>query len=280
MFMAIPRHLAGAAREQLVAFLTPENLALMVGVFAIVVGVQAIPGADAVADALIAAIAWAMYGWAGLVAAKDLIEALVDTVRAQSQEEIEHAAGLAADALVTLGVTLFLKRLAERARATASREEPGSGFSRSADPPSRNSQRLGGGADPESAPPPPGPGNWTPVNESMSPRAAAYQEQITGRSGQAYIVDGVKFDGYSPDEGLLEAKGPGYANFVKDGQFQGWFTGRDALISQAESQSRAADGTPVTWHVAEPQAATAMQNLFQSRSIQGINVVNTPPAGP
>lgn len=102
------------------------------------------------------------------------------------------------------------------------------------------------------------PGAWATANESMSERAAAYQEQITGASpGSVYEVNGVKFDGYSDgySDGVLEeAKGPGYANFVKDGEFVGWFQGEEGLVSQAESQLRAAGGTPITWSVAEPQA--------------------------
>ena len=47
----------------------------------------------------------------------------------------------------------------------------------------------------------------------MSARTAAYQTQITGQTGQAYIVNGVKFDGYT-DGMLLDAKGPGYATFL------------------------------------------------------------------
>jgi hypothetical protein len=37
-----------------------------------------------------------------------------------------------------------------------------------------------------------------------------------------YRVNGVKFDGYA--NGVLqEAKGPGYAQFVRNGEFQPWF---------------------------------------------------------
>jgi filamentous hemagglutinin len=114
----------------------------------------------------------------------------------------------------------------------------------------------------------------------MSVRAAAYQAQISGRAGEAFVVNGVKFDGISTvsTEGLLEAKGPGYANFVKGGQFKPFFKGADELVSQAQRQLAAANGTPVTWHVAEPEAATAIRNLFKITDIRGINVVNTPPA--
>ena len=76
-----------------------------------------------------------------------------------------------------------------------------------------------------------GPGEWGAANESMSKRAARYQEQISGHSAnEAYWVGGkdlksggVKFDGFK-DGVLLEAKGPGYANKFTDGlQPESWF---------------------------------------------------------
>jgi filamentous hemagglutinin len=110
----------------------------------------------------------------------------------------------------------------------------------------------------------------------MSERAAAYQAQITGRTGQSYVVNGVKFDGVGA-QGLLDAKGPGYATFVRNGQFRPWFNGAEDLVAQAQRQIAAANGTAITWHVAEAEAATAIQNLLRSRGIQGITVVHTPP---
>lgn len=111
----------------------------------------------------------------------------------------------------------------------------------------------------------------------MSPRAAAYQEQITGCAcGNVYDVDGVAFDGFR-NGGLLDAKGPGYGTFVgKDGNFRPWYRGADSLADQARRQLAAANGTPITWHVAEENAAGAMRNLFANEGISGINVVWTP----
>jgi len=121
-----------------------------------------------------------------------------------------------------------------------------------------------------------GPGAWGTAAESTSSRAAAYQARITGRSaGSVYNVNGVKFDGFA--NGVLqEAKGPGYASLVRNGQFQPWFSGADGLVSQAQRQLAAAGGTPITWSVAEGPAATAINNLFVSRGISGINVIHVP----
>ena len=121
-----------------------------------------------------------------------------------------------------------------------------------------------------------GPGTWTSVNESMSDRAAAYQAAVTGTpSGMGYVVNGVKFDGYQNGV-LLDAKGPGYATFAKNGKFVDWYNGADSLVGQAQRQLAAAGGVPIEWRVAEPAAATAIQNLFADNGITGINVVNVP----
>ena len=120
-------------------------------------------------------------------------------------------------------------------------------------------------------------GQWIAVKESMSPSASAYQAQITGKVGQAYILNGVKFDGVET-EILLEAKGPRYANFVQNGKFQGWFRGERELVDQAHRQMRAAKGAPIQWHVAEEEAVQALQNLFDDEGITGIKIIYTPPS--
>jgi RHS repeat-associated protein len=121
-----------------------------------------------------------------------------------------------------------------------------------------------------------GPGTWRPATESMSDRAAAYQAQIGGRSGMVYDVGGVKFDAYV-DGALTEAKGPGYATFVRGGRFMPWFRGADALASQGQRQLAVAGETPIRWAVAEPEATTAIRALFRSRGISGIDVTHVPP---
>jgi hypothetical protein len=73
-------------------------------------------------------------------------------------------------------------------------------------------------------------GEWQSVNESMSTRAANFQERITGHpASESYIANGVRFDG-EVDNGseLIDAKGPGYDTFVdkKTGDVVDWFWGR------------------------------------------------------
>lgn len=136
--------------------------------------------------------------------------------------------------------------------------------------------------------PPPGPGQWGPAEESMSTRARAYQEQISGHTAdEAYWVGGVgrksggvKFDGFK-DGVLLEAKGPGYANkFLESLDPKLWFenSGAKALIDQAKRQLKAATrtGTPIRWHIAEEKVANAIRLLFKRNRLVGIEVVHTP----
>jgi RHS repeat-associated protein len=120
-------------------------------------------------------------------------------------------------------------------------------------------------------------GKWQDVTESMSTRARAYQERVTGRSSdQAYVVQGVKFDGYRA--GVLEdAKGPGYAQFVdKNGDFQPFFNGQHALVDQARRQVAAAQGDPIRWMVAEPTALEAMRRTLTQNGISGIDLQYKP----
>ena len=133
-----------------------------------------------------------------------------------------------------------------------------------------------------------GPGQWGPAEESMSARARAYQEQLSGHSADdAYWVGGmgrksggVKFDGFR-DGVLLEAKGPGYANkFLEDLNPRTWFecSGAEDLVKQARRQlDRAPPGIPIRWHIAEEKTTEAIRLLFKKRGVVGIEVVYTAP---
>ncbi|HLL02105.1 MAG TPA: Tox-REase-5 domain-containing protein [Myxococcaceae bacterium] len=146
-------------------------------------------------------------------------------------------------------------------------------------------QRANTAARSGQPPPAQGPGQWGPAQESMSKRAARYQEQICGQPvSEAYWVGGVgrnsggvKFDGFK-DGVLLEAKGPGYANKFDDELGpKAWFvqSGAKQLLEQAERQLRAAPGVPIRWHVAEKKAADAIRKLLKGNRIEGIEVVHT-----
>jgi hypothetical protein len=89
----------------------------------------------------------------------------------------------------------------------------------------------------------------------------------------AYVLDGLKFDARVANT-LIEAKGPGYANFVKDGKFDNFFGGAAQIVKQARAQLTAARKAKLEleWKVAEPQAATAIKNLFKENGVEGIKV--------
>jgi RHS repeat-associated protein len=110
-------------------------------------------------------------------------------------------------------------------------------------------------------------GMWVRSTEAMSSRAAAFQAQITGRAGQVFMQNGVKFDGLVHNI-LVEAKGPGYATFVQNGNFVSWFRGASDLISQAQRQLAAAGGRPIQWYFAEAATADATRALFKANNIK------------
>jgi hypothetical protein len=132
-----------------------------------------------------------------------------------------------------------------------------------------------------------GPGQWGPSRESRSPRAARYQEQVSGHpASEAYWLGepgkrGVpRFDGF--EEGvLLEVRGPGYASrFNDDLTPKPWFArwAARALVEDARRRHEAARaaGTRVRWHVAEEQAARALRKLFEEHALSDVEVVHTP----
>jgi hypothetical protein len=58
MFKAIPSFLQGAAKAEFEAVLTPKNLTIMAVFLGGIGALQAVPGADAAVDAMIAGLAW------------------------------------------------------------------------------------------------------------------------------------------------------------------------------------------------------------------------------
>ncbi|WP_375755688.1 restriction endonuclease fold toxin 5 domain-containing protein [Corallococcus exercitus] len=132
-------------------------------------------------------------------------------------------------------------------------------------------------------PPPGGPGKWVQVKESMSPRAREYQAQVTGApEGSAYrLQEGdtvVDFDGYDlVNDVLLEAKGPGYAKFIKDNMsMKEFFKGFGKMLDQARRQEAMAQGRRIRWIVAEERFAILLKQAFVDTEL-GIEVVHIAP---
>ncbi|WP_404367004.1 restriction endonuclease fold toxin 5 domain-containing protein [Corallococcus coralloides] len=129
-----------------------------------------------------------------------------------------------------------------------------------------------------------GPGKWVQVNESMSDRARDYQAQVTGASkGSAYRIkvgdEEVDFDGFDPIEDLLlEAKGPGYAKFIKDNmELKDFYRGFDKVLGQAVRQSSLAQGKRIRWIIAEKKFADLLRKAFNALELDTIEVVHISP---
>ena len=115
------------------------------------------------------------------------------------------------------------------------------------------------------------------VLESMKPIASQYQQQITGLArGRAYLVNGVKFDGYFNGT-LLEAKGTGYARLIRnlDGDWEALRDLAAKTLKQAYAQVKAANGVPIQWHFAEKEVADLVRKMFEWYKID-IKVIHTP----
>ncbi len=116
-------------------------------------------------------------------------------------------------------------------------------------------------------------GQWKTVNENMSDFSRAYQKQITGQEGMAWVQNGVKFDGMK-DGVLLDAKGK-YAQFIdkSTGEFYEWFSGKNSLIAEARRQIAASEGAKIQWYFAEEESLNVVQDLFMDKGIMEIELI-------
>ena len=119
-------------------------------------------------------------------------------------------------------------------------------------------------------------GKWKSVNESMSEFSRNYQKQITGRDGQVWFQNNVKFDGMK-DGILIETKGK-YSQFIdkKTGEFYSWFSGKKGLVEQAKRQLKASEGSRIQWYFAEKDTLNAVKALFMDNNIKGIELIYEP----
>ena len=119
------------------------------------------------------------------------------------------------------------------------------------------------------------PGEFQNVQQNTTPTAAKYQKQVTGTpQGKAYVVNGVKFDGYKKGV-LLEAKGPGYESLTENLGQQNLDALAERLLGQAERQVIAAKGVPIEWLVAEEGFASKLTAFFINEGIP-IKVTHVP----
>jgi hypothetical protein len=89
-----------------------------------------------------------------------------------------------------------------------------------------------------------------------------------------YKIGNTEYDGLV-DGVLVEAKGPGYAGFIKDNEFKYWFGRKLQIINQAKRQVAGSGGVPLVWHVADAEFKPVLEKLFMDNDIFGITVVHT-----
>lgn len=119
-------------------------------------------------------------------------------------------------------------------------------------------------------------GKWVKVNESMSNFSRQYQKQITGKEGEVWLQNGVKYDGMKNGI-LLDAKGK-YAQFVnkETGEFKSWFSGKQELVNEAKRQINASEHAPIQWYFAEESSMNATKSVFADEGITGIELIYQP----
>jgi hypothetical protein len=118
-----------------------------------------------------------------------------------------------------------------------------------------------------------------PGSESASPRAQAYQTQVTQLPyGVAFKLGGVFFDGcrYWSDGTMLEAKGPGLEQHYGPDGWEFYFTGVAGFMTQMAAQSKAAKdaGKIVEWHVAEKPVADFLEAYSKEMKFTNVKVIH------
>lgn len=122
---------------------------------------------------------------------------------------------------------------------------------------------------------------WQRENGNKGDAWKRYQEQITGMSWQlGSELNGVIFDGCRLSDGvMLEAKGKGYAWMIPYMMESDKFPAYLRIMTEAESQARAAAAAnrQIEWHFAEKATADFFRQRFLAYGLLNITVIYTPP---
>ena len=140
-----------------------------------------------------------------------------------------------------------------------------------------------------------GPGLWGEGKNYGSPRAQAYEEQVTGVPIEhSYYVNGKEFDGYN-GFALVDAKGPGYAGPIKGiwseepkstykidlvtGEVKRVKKGLIRIArEQVETVRATGTDTPIQWHIAEKDTFDELFKRQKSGKFPiEIELIHTPP---
>ncbi len=105
-----------ALQKQLKELLTPIHLSILAVGLSGLAAAQGVPGLNVVIDTLLVGLAWTADGYAGLLAIRSFMQAVVEACTARTQQQINAAAKELASALIQLGVMTFLTVLISRIR--------------------------------------------------------------------------------------------------------------------------------------------------------------------
>jgi hypothetical protein len=105
-----------ALQKQLKELLTPIHLSTLAVGLSGLAAAQGVPGLNVVIDTLLVGLAWTADGYAGLLAIRSFMQAVVEACTARTQQQINAAAKELASALIQLGVMTFLTVLISRIR--------------------------------------------------------------------------------------------------------------------------------------------------------------------
>ena len=120
MLKLVPNHLTGALKDAFLQMITPTAIGILVGSLVLLLVGQAF-GYGEVVDVALAAFAYALAGLAGVAALYNMVAAVWDASKAQSNAELDAAADRFAAALAVLGMTILLFLVARFRSRTRSR---------------------------------------------------------------------------------------------------------------------------------------------------------------
>jgi hypothetical protein len=113
-----PRNLGPELARTLESLLTPQALAVMAASFVVLAALHAV-GVGEVVDAGLTFYAWWTAGTAGLAALADMLTAIVHTINARSNQDLDDAAQLFTAAVAVLGVSILTLVVARGGRKPA-----------------------------------------------------------------------------------------------------------------------------------------------------------------
>ncbi|MEZ5749075.1 MAG: hypothetical protein R3D83_04050 [Caenibius sp.] len=134
-------YLSGEILEVVEEMVTPQNLAIMAGVFLAVAIANLFPILGAAVDTTLLAIVVATIGITGAIAVGELVSAIASAMNAESEDELDAAAREFASAFVALGALALQAILAKFVKRSGGKGEAGASAPKNKAGGSRNSHK-------------------------------------------------------------------------------------------------------------------------------------------